>query len=303
MTNASSMPRVTIGMPVCNGENYLIYALDSLLGQTFKDFELIISDNGSTDNTKSICQTCAEHDSRIRYYRSDLNRGATWNFNRLVDLARGEFFMWAAHDDLWDALFIEKLVCALDENSSVILSYCAHNVIDSHGKVYKKIPINLNLSSDKPNVRFAAGWRYNPQIPVFGLIRTKDLKKTRKIGNFTASDQVLVSELALLGPFYGIPEYLFSYRRHIKQSTGKEFPTQQARIAWFDPSKKGRITFPNWRLLREHCIAIYKAPLTKRQRVFCYASAVRWMIRWRRHLIGDFFMYEPRLRSRKLEVT
>ena len=93
-------PRVSIGLPVYNGENFLEFALDSILGQTFQDFELIISDNASTDATESICRRYAAKDSRIRYYRNPNNQGAAQNYNRVFALARGEYFKWAAHDDV-----------------------------------------------------------------------------------------------------------------------------------------------------------------------------------------------------------
>src|SRR5688572_10868700 len=92
-------PRVSIGLPVYNGENYLAEAIDSILAQTFEDFELIISDNASTDRTQEICEAYAAKDGRIRYYRSEVNKGSAWNFNRVFELARGEYFKWAAHDD------------------------------------------------------------------------------------------------------------------------------------------------------------------------------------------------------------
>ena len=94
------VPRVSIGLPVYNGENYMAAAIDSLLAQTFTDFELIISDNASTDATEQICRDYAHRDGRIRYYREEVNRGAAWNFTHTFELARGEYFKWHAHDDL-----------------------------------------------------------------------------------------------------------------------------------------------------------------------------------------------------------
>src|SRR6185295_20414870 len=93
-------PRVSIGLPVFNGEQLLRQAVDSLLAQTFSDFELVISDNGSTDGTEAICREYAARDSRIRYLREPENRGGSWNFSRLPPLARGEYFRWSCHDDI-----------------------------------------------------------------------------------------------------------------------------------------------------------------------------------------------------------
>lgn len=101
--------RVTIGMPVFNGASFIQEALDSLLAQTFTDFELIISDNASTDGTQSICRKYAAQDGRIRYVRQVENRGATSNFKFLLDEAAGEYFMWAASDDVWSNDWLSTL--------------------------------------------------------------------------------------------------------------------------------------------------------------------------------------------------
>jgi len=116
-------PKVSIGMPVYNGEPYIREALDSLLAQTFTDFELIISDNASTDNTESICREYAAKDPRIRYIRQPENRGAIANFKFVLDQARGEYFMWAAHDDRWDSMFIELTSHTLDNDLNVGLAF------------------------------------------------------------------------------------------------------------------------------------------------------------------------------------
>src|ERR1700737_2789384 len=93
------VPRVSIGLPVYNGERYLRFAIDSLLEQDYINFELIISDNASTDATQAICQEFADKDPRVRYYRNQTNLGASGNYDRVFELARGDLFKWAAHDD------------------------------------------------------------------------------------------------------------------------------------------------------------------------------------------------------------
>ena len=110
----NNKPRVSIGMPVFNGENYLAEALDSLLTQTFSDFELIISDNASTDKTEEICRAYAVRDQRIRYFRNQENLGASRNYNRVFELSSGEYFKWAAHDDLCAPEFLGRCVDVLD---------------------------------------------------------------------------------------------------------------------------------------------------------------------------------------------
>jgi glycosyltransferase involved in cell wall biosynthesis len=104
-------PRLSIGMPVYNGEAYIREAIESLLAQTFTDFELVISDNASTDATPAICRTYADQDSRVRYLRQSSNLGAAQNFRFVLQAAReSEYFMWAACDDTWSKNWIESLL-------------------------------------------------------------------------------------------------------------------------------------------------------------------------------------------------
>lgn len=105
-----SSPTVSIGLPVFNGEAFLADAIRSLLAQTCADIELIIADNASTDRTGDICKAFAAGDSRIRYIRQEHNIGAAPNFKAALDAATGAYFMWAAHDDLWDADFVADAV-------------------------------------------------------------------------------------------------------------------------------------------------------------------------------------------------
>lgn len=284
--------RVSIGVPVYNGENYLELALDALLAQTFHDFELIISDNGSNDRTEAICRSYASQDHRIRYYRNETNQGAASNFNRLVELANSEYFMWASHDDLWAPEYIEKCVLILDENPDVILCYAGTEEIDENGKSTRSFEVNPDLASTKACNRFSACWKYPPQIPVFGLMRTSELKKTRLLGKFSSADRILVGHLALLGPLYGIPETLFFYRRHPEQSTGNPLMGRHAYISWYDTKKRNTITFPHWRLLREHLKSISRTRLNWSQRPACYLSLARWTIRHRRRLTMNLLLRE-----------
>lgn len=103
-------PVVSIGLPVFNGEHSIATAVESLLKQTEGRFELIISDNASTDGTERMCRELANSDTRIRYVRQPINRGAWWNFHFVLEQAQGEYFMWAAHDDVWETNWIASLL-------------------------------------------------------------------------------------------------------------------------------------------------------------------------------------------------
>ena len=132
-TSTESPSRVSIGVPVYNGETYLPQALDSLLAQTYPDVEIVISDNASTDATENICRDYANRDDRIRYYREDVNRGLSWNFNRVFELSRGEYFKWAAADDICVPEFVERCVDVLDEDKSIVCCHARTTKIDPSG--------------------------------------------------------------------------------------------------------------------------------------------------------------------------
>lgn len=151
MVNTESLkPKVSIGMPVYNGEHLLRQALDSLLGQTFTEFELIISDNASTDKTQIICEEYVVKDDRIRYVRQDRNQGAAENFQIVFNLSRGKYFMWAAHDDTWDENFIKNNYDHLELNEDIGLTFCWFNLVDVNSReIIKTIQPNTNLHDNK----------------------------------------------------------------------------------------------------------------------------------------------------------
>ncbi|UCG34744.1 MAG: glycosyltransferase family 2 protein [Candidatus Omnitrophota bacterium] len=298
----SNKPRLSMGMPVYNGENYIRQALDSLLSQTFSDFELIISDNGSTDRTEEICRAYAARDSRIHYYRNEENRGAAWNFNRVFELAKGEYFKWVAHDDLHAPEFFAKCVEVLDRDPSIVLAYAKTAKIDGEGKLLDSIPTTIyDLHADS----FSACERFRYLIcvrhscePIFGVIRSDALKKTPLIRSFIGVDRALLAQLALLGRFYEVQEFLFFWRRHSLSST--VMYTLHTVGGWWDPAIKGKPVFPNSRLFIEYIILINCASLKWNQKLVCYLHIIRWLKgNWRRlrHDVGVFgrhLMYPDR---------
>jgi len=226
-------PRVSIGLPVYNGERYLARAVASLLDQTFTNFELILSDNASTDRTEEICQAYAAKDQRIRYYRNERNLGAIRNFNRTFELATGPYFMWASHDDLWAPTFIAKCVDALDAMPEAIIAYPKTVIIDEHGDTVHEYDARFNTESPFAHVRFHDLVRTPHKcFQLLGVIRTSVLAKTPLFGSYTSSDIVLLGLLGLMGPFHELPEALLFYRHHPQQSIRID---RHARMAWADP--------------------------------------------------------------------
>ncbi len=269
-------PRVSIGLPVYNGQQYLRQALDSLLVQTFSDFELIISDNASSDATPEICRAYAACDPRIRYVRHEVNRGAAWNFNYVFGLARGFYFKWHAHDDMLEPAFLERCVTMLDRDSQMVLAFSRTRVVNADGATLYTYDEQLRTNSPLASVRFhdliCIG---HPCFQVFGVMRADVLRRTPLIGAYVPSDRILLARLGLLGTFYEAPEHLFISRRHPAQSV--RAAKLRARAAWFDPANEGKIVMPHFRTLYEYIKAIRETPLPPDETRRCYGALLHWV--------------------------
>jgi len=113
-------PKITIGLPVYNGEKIIRQRIESILSQTFNNFELIISDNHSSDKTAQICKEFLKRDNRIKYFRQDKNIGILQNFLFVLEKADKEYFVWAAVDDIWEPSFLEFNSCFLDSHKEFV---------------------------------------------------------------------------------------------------------------------------------------------------------------------------------------
>jgi len=270
-------PLVTVGLAVYNGALYLKSALDSLLAQSFTNFELVISDNASTDDTPLICREYVSRDSRVRYVCNATNLGAAQNFNRVFALARGEYFMWAAHDDAYHSEYLTSCLAILENFPEVVLCFTQEVGIDEQGKSLGMRPYRLDTTLRYAEDRFIALLRLDRgSPPIFGLIRTDVLRKTSLIGSYDGSDQVLLAELALQGAFHQIPQDLLLHREHGERSVYQHRDRHSATI-WFDTAKERKIIFPQWRWFYGYCRAIGRAPLTMQQKGTCALHMLRWM--------------------------
>lgn len=279
-----SQPRVSIGLPVFNGANFLRSSIESILAQDYSDLELIVADNASTDATESICREFAAKDARVRYYRNETNIGAAANYNKVVALARGEFFKWAAHDDECHPAMIRRCVETLEGAPvSVTMVYPLAELIDEHGKTISAPLDRIASAASRPHRRLAhLLWALNMCDPVFGLYRTSYLKRTQLIGPFFGADYVLLAELVMLGQIQEINEVLFRLRAHPKRSM-KAHASKRARAAWYDPSAgRKRFVLPNWeRMVWEllKSAAGFPIPLTDKLRCCAVIPLVHY---WRR---------------------
>jgi len=273
-------PRVSIGMPVYNGEKFLQAAIESILGQEFGDFELIISDNASEDGTRKICERYARSDGRIGFSRFGHNRGGAANYNHVFSLASGVYFKWAAHDDVLASSHLRFCVEALDSAPpNVVLVYPRTILIDEEGRKLREYPDNMDLPYGRPSRRFRHVLRqmHEPH-PLFGLIRSEALRRTRLMGRHFCADRVLVEELALLGQFWEVPEPLFHRRMHPDMCC-KANPTPRQQAAWFDPGNRNRRVMPWCRLTAEHLRAVRHVPMPAAERGRCYAAIAEDVLR------------------------
>ncbi len=268
-------PKVSIGIPVFNGENFLESALRSVLAQTFEDFELIISDNASTDRTADICEQYASQDGRVLYLRQPANLGAQPNYNLLVGQARGRYFKWAAHDDILAPTLLERCVDVLDTHPRVTLAYPRAEVIDTHGRTIERYDVHLETDSEDAGVRFRElllSWHRCYEI--FGVFRKDALAQTDLFDTFWGADRTLLQEVALLGPFHEVPDYLFFPRSHPEQSITKLRGKDVARTYWSDMRSTGRIVLPAWNVMFGNLRLVHKAdlPLGEKARLCGYVG-------------------------------
>ena len=300
----STTPRLSIGLPVYNGEDYLAESIEALLGQTYEDFELIISDNASTDSTSDICRRYSNQDSRIRYIRQPRNIGLSPNHNFVLDRSRGELFKWAAADDLYGRDLLKYCVEALDEHPDVVLAHAFEGVIDGEGRVTQAM--DYPLATDSPraperfrSILFGSSGLFESRDQAapglvrvdnsgilracdeYGVIRTAVLRQVAPLGSYHHSDRIVVCELALHGRFHITPDWLY-FRRDTPDRTYNASPKLRDRCEIMDPARRNRLLHPTPRLVAEYLwgyvAAIRRAPLSPSDRRECYRDVTQWML-------------------------
>ena len=285
----SRKPCVTIGVPAYNAENFLEETLDSLLAQTFEDFEIIISDNASTDRTESICRAYMAKDSRIRYVRNENNLGAAFNYNQTFELSSSKYFKWAAADDLCAPQYLENCIEVLERRPEVILCYSRTSLINEHGKIIRQAKHGPDLDSSSITTRFYRGIIHISHCnAIFGIVRSDILRKTRLIENYTPSDKVLLEELTLYGHFFELPEYLFFRRMHAAASSADR--RIEAQQQFFAPKTKGKVFLFGWNFLLQNSSIVRNAPANPIQKGCMLLSIAWWMIGHRKRLITEPFI-------------
>lgn len=267
-------PRVSIGIPVYNGGELFREALDSLVAQSFGDFELIIADNASTDGTESVAREYVTRDRRVRYSRNETNIGLSGNYNRLLHMSQGEYFKWAPADDMCCPTYVERCVEVLEQDPRVVLAYPKTRFVDRERRPLGIEDPGWHLVADSPAQRlryviFHSHWVNS----VTGLIRRSALKKTRLLPDYPGGDFRLLGELSLLGKFYEIPEYLFIRRLHERSSSWHTADAGWQASYW--SATQDRLPWPFLQLKADHWLTIMRSGLTAAEKASLTASLLR----------------------------
>lgn len=297
-------PILTIGLPVYNGERFIAKALDSYLSQTFTDFQILLSDNASTDRTSEICLDYAARDKRIHYMRNADNIGAGANWLRVYTMATGKYYKQAACDDFCEPLFLEECIGALERDPSVVVAYTKTRVVDADGQLVEDYECPLGVDSPDPVIRFADLILINHRcFPIFGVHRLDALRSLPPMGSFPHADGVLLAQLGLMGRFYESDKRLFINTRHSGQSSWTVSSRSSSRwfrltnkvgrlpsMEWWDPSRKRKIQLSEWNIFFQYLSSIAHSPLEGSAKRRATVILLRWALKYHRKLLGDFVL-------------
>jgi glycosyltransferase involved in cell wall biosynthesis len=271
---SEGQPRLSIGVPVFNGERYLAAAIESVLDGSFDDFELIIGDNASTDRTEEIARSFVAKDDRIRYLRSTINIGPNPNFNRVFRAATGTYFKWLAYDDLCGPDMLARCVEVLDGDPSIVVCSARYVEINENGDAIAEQPYTLDLSSSKAHVRLGELMCQPRGHPIlYGVMRTSTLRRTKLLATYRGSDRALLAELTLHGRLWEIPEVLWSSRDHPARS-----PYVHTTAGFWDSRRVP--TFPPHLASSAHLAKVLAtAPVSRRERLRSSVTLVSCLAR------------------------
>jgi glycosyltransferase involved in cell wall biosynthesis len=289
-------PTVSIGLPVRNGAAFVAEAIESILAQTFPDFELVISDSASTDGTPEICRSYAAADRRIRFYRQESNIGAAQNFNLVFHRSSAKYFKWAAHDDLIRPTYLERCVAALEADPEAVLCHSVVEIVDGAGE--REVYDHSAFGTGRPRQsdRLAARLRARRCTEVFGLIRREALLGTALIADHVGADRTLLIELALRGRFLTVPEILFVNRDHPERFT-RRHRTLHAQAAWYAAAAPQRRVLRTWTLYVTCLDLVRRHVVARAERRRCYLQvgrSIAYRRRWFRLVMEPIEAVAPR---------
>ena len=285
-------PKVSIGIPVYNGEKYLEFALDSLIKQSFQDFEIIICDNASTDKTEEICRLFQSRDKRVVYHRNPVNIGAASNYKKVFQFAKGQFFKWMAHDDRCSANYLEECVRVLEDDPDIVMSFPRFVLIDDSDNLFPLIEkntyvipggrtiitnLNRNFMSVHPSDRYwEVLYRTTECYEFFGLSRRNIIEQTSQHDAFYGSDKVLLCELAMMGKIKEVPNAIGYFRIHAEQS--QSLQSSKERAEWISPDLNYGAFMSRVKCLQGYYHSIFAYPVSLSERFKCLWTLIVWSI-------------------------
>jgi glycosyltransferase involved in cell wall biosynthesis len=264
-------------MPIYNGARYGSAAIESILGQSWANLELVICDNASTDETEALCRIYERKDRRVRYFRNAENLGAHPNYNLAFQRSRGEYFKWAAHDDLLRPTYVETCVAALERHPEAVVSQSLLEYIDADDALLGVYASKLDTSDylDGP-ARFAAViLTAHPAYEIMGVFRRSALEDGVLLKSFHGADRALLAELSLRGTMIQVREPLLLVRHHRARYTQSRIRPKD-RATWHDTRLAGKISLPTWRLYSEYWAMIGRNLKSRADRRRCYGHLIRW---------------------------
>ena len=280
-TGTADGPLVSVGLPVFNGESFLRGAMDSILGQSHANLELIVSDNASEDGSAAIAEEYAARDPRVRFFRQPRNIGATRNYNFVAARARGKYMKWASANDYCDAAMFASCVEVLESDAGVVLCYGRTRLVDEATGAVRSFDGDFQITDELPSVRFSRVVTQMTLNNAFnGLMRAEALRKTGLIRGYPAGDIVLMAELAMAGKFVLLPQP-FLHRRMGPRTFSSQLDDAELRY-FLDPEAKSGAGFDRLRLNLDYFRAALRAPMSFREKLRALAFLARcayWDIR------------------------
>lgn len=253
--------KVSVLLPVWNEEQWLRKRIDSILSQDWEDFELIISDNASTDRTEDICRYYAKTDRRIKYWRQKDNIGGAKNFEFTLEQSLGEYVTFAGGHDLWSSNYIRALKEKLDAKQKVVVSFAKVAWIDSDDNPLEKhrgIYCTEGVSS--PIRRFNL-YMWADQNPIYGMMRREPASEAWPTNDYIVGGQIFLQRMAILGQFAYVPEATF-YRRENRKKETREERLARYQSSLFD--KRGGVRRRFWKSAFAVVSSAWKYPLPGR---------------------------------------
>ncbi len=284
----SSTPIVSVAMPVYNAAAYIEESVQSILNQTLSDFELLISDNASTDNSAALCEQLAARDPRIRLVRQAINIGANRNYVVVQRMARAPYIKWASSNDLCAPTFLERCVEQLERDPRAVLSMPQVMIFDSDPAKAEPYARSQALQEEKAVDRFRAYFTrcLGLNNAINGVIRSDALNACLPLGVYGSADVVLMAELALRGKFLEVPEPLFF--RRVSSAAATSYRSMREAELHIAPESRGELRWQRWIYHGNLLRAAARAASNSADLLRATHFAMRTMLWSRRGLLKDF---------------